>query len=157
MCSSDLNDIPEGARLLSVLASSRRNQHSVILCDDNDGDNKGNGAGDKNFVEVSLDRKETKLSERWKRFGTNRKVYVPVNCVPAFAQPLGGASELFACCANTLEVSGGGLRVECLTILPPGRLFVLLAFLTFGMQPFSLPLDDDIDNRSEERRVGKEC
>ena len=141
-----LNDIPEGARLLSVLASSRRNQHSVILCDDNDGDNKGNGAGDKNFVEVSLDRKETKLSERWKRFGTNRKVYVPVNCVPAFAQPLGGASELFACCANTLEVSGGGLRVECLTILPPGRLFVLLAFLTFGMQPFSLPLNDNSDN-----------
>ena len=138
-----LNDIPEGARILSVLASSRRNLHSVLFSDDNHEDNKGNGVGDKDFIEVSLSRKETKISERWKRFGSNRKVFVPVNCVPAFAQPLGGASELFACCANTLEVSGGGLRVECLTILPPGRLFVLLAFLTFGIQPFTLSLDDD--------------
>eukprot|EP00957_Ditylum_brightwellii_P008362 632806-Ditylum_brightwellii.AAC.1 len=41
--------------------------------------------------------------------------------------------EIFACCGNTLELSGGGYRVESLTLLPPGTSFAGLAMACIGM------------------------
>jgi hypothetical protein len=118
-----LLDIPEGARLLSVLASGRRKGHSIqFSCLETEESYKDDSA----YLEVSLNRDQTQISQRWKQFGSNNNVYVNENSVPAAAVSRWGPIEVFACCANTLEVRGGGLRVEGLTLLPPGRLFVLL-------------------------------
>lgn len=129
-----LLDIPEGARLLSVLASGRRKGHSIQF---SSLENEESNEDDSTFLEVSLNREKTQISQRWKQFGSNNKVYVNENSVPAAAMSSWGLIEVFACCANTLEIRGGGLRAEGLTLLPPGRLFVLLCFLAFGSLPFS--------------------
>lgn len=146
-----LNDIPEGARLLSVLASGRRKEHSILLSSDEEAnpdlDNQRK-KDDDSYLQVSMNRDETKISQRWRQFSSDRSVYVAENTVPAAAMSMLGPVEVFACCANTLEVRGGGLRVEGLTLLPPGRLFALLSFLTFGLQPFSTGqiFSDDSDD-----------
>lgn len=135
-----LKDIPEGARLLSVLASGRRKEHSILFSPDVDTTSNPVQAakgGDVEYLEVNMDPDESKISQRWNQFHSHNRVYVAENSVPAAALTTVGPVEVFACCANTLEVRGGGLRVEGLTLLPPGRLFMLLSFLTFGLTPFA--------------------
>jgi len=133
-----LDDIPEGARILSVVASSCRRNHGITFA------NGTNDAGEEKApLEIGLSRTETRIGERWKRLGSVLGVYVQENSVPAAAVCTNGATEVFACCANALEVKGGGIRVDTLTLLPPGRSFVLLAFLAFGMAPFEFDGDDD--------------
>jgi hypothetical protein len=129
-----LLDMPEGARLLSVLASGRRKEHSILFSPLEPVDSCDHVI---DYLQVSLNRDESKISQRWKQFGSDKNVYVNENSVPAAAMSMQGPIEVFACCANTLEVNGGGLRVEGLTLLPPGRLFTLLSYLAFGLQPYS--------------------
>lgn len=134
-----LQDIPEGVRLLSVLASGRRKDHIIEFSPPN---SFASGRQDEKKQDsvplvVSLNRKETKISQRWRQFASDKNVYVGENSVPASALQISGPAEVFACCANTLEVRGGGLRVEGLTLLPPGRFFLLLSFLSFGLRPFT--------------------
>jgi hypothetical protein len=140
--------IPEGARLLSVLASSRRKEHALKLdmIAENDDEKKSrsetnHGAivesndkkdGSKSLT-VYLDNSQTKINERWKRMGSDLSVYVNENSVPATALPDNGDDILFCCASNTLDIKGGGMRAEGLTLLPPGRLFLLLTRLTFGL------------------------
>lgn len=134
-----LDDIPEGARLLTVLASGRRKEHSIRFSADKDIKKSSNGQrkDDDSYLEVFLNKDATKISKRWRQFSSDKSVYVAENSVPAATMSRQGPVEVFACCANTLEVRGGGLRVEGLTLLPPGRLYILLSFLTFGLKPFT--------------------
>lgn len=118
---------PEGARLLSVLASGRRKVHMVRM----DSDVKKGSGKDEEFVDIHLNREKTSLAVRWKRGGNN--VYVNENSVPASVLPLAGANSVYCVCANALEVKGGGIRVEGLTLLPQGRFFFMLCRLTFGL------------------------
>jgi hypothetical protein len=114
--------IPEGVRLLSVLASGRRREHLLRFEGDED-----------RTIDVSIDPSVTKLSTRWKRMDTEKAVFVSDNCVPATALPMNGKDTLYCVASNVLEVRGGGFKVEGLTLLPPGRLFLLLARLSFGL------------------------
>jgi hypothetical protein len=121
--------IPEGARLLTVLASGRRREHVVKVTS-----TISNGSTDEEEkeVDIKLNVDDTKLSTRWKKDGTDSMVYVNENSVPASALPVNATEPIYCCCANTLEVKGGGMRAEGLTILPTGRLFLLLCRITFG-------------------------
>jgi hypothetical protein len=65
---------------------------------------------------------------------TKKNVYVETNSVPASAVPLDLEDVLYCACANSLEVKGGGFKVEGLTLLPAGNLFYHLCKLTFGLQ-----------------------
>jgi hypothetical protein len=121
--------IPEGARLLSVLASGRRREHMLKVTSTV---SNGTADGEEKEVDIRLDE-DTKLSARWKRDGTDAMVYVNENSVPASALPVRATEPIYCCCANTLEVRGGGMRAEGLTILPAGRLFLLLSRITFGL------------------------
>eukprot|EP00540_Astrosyne_radiata_P017972 CAMPEP_0116831658 /NCGR_PEP_ID=MMETSP0418-20121206/5463_1 /TAXON_ID=1158023 /ORGANISM="Astrosyne radiata, Strain 13vi08-1A" /LENGTH=343 /DNA_ID=CAMNT_0004460941 /DNA_START=29 /DNA_END=1060 /DNA_ORIENTATION=+ len=148
-----LHDIPEGIRLISVLASARRRDHYLLL-PTLKGDNEVNVAqkgkqqtlqqsdngADEDCLKVELEKQETQLSIRWKQLETNEgngTVYVPDNSVVSAVSSMDGPIEFFCVAGNTLEVRGGSLKVDDLTLLPPGRLFVLLSFLTFGIQPFN--------------------
>jgi hypothetical protein len=120
--------IPEGARLLSVLASGRRREHVVKVTS-----TISNGSvEEEKEVDIKLNLDDTKLSTRWKKDGTDSMVYVNENSVPSSALPVNATEPIYCCCANTLEVRGGGMRAEGLTILPAGRLFLLLCRITFG-------------------------
>jgi hypothetical protein len=136
--------IPEGARLLSVVASSRRGKETVVCLSTKDkvkNDKKGsddakNTTSDKKDVlEVCIDSKQMNIMQRWKRFGTTRsQVYVDPNSVPGSAVPMYGKEMLYCTCSDTLEVRGGGLRANGgLTLLPPGKLYLKLCRLTFGL------------------------
>ena len=108
--------IPEGVRLLSVLASGRRREHVVRLLSMED-TTEGKNEGDE-LLDLHLDPKLTNISHRWKRFNTNLSVYVETNSVPASAVPMSGSEMMYCCCANTLELRGGGIkagkyRVQC--------------------------------------------
>lgn len=135
-----LHDIPEGARILSVIASSRRPEHFINFTVKDDNDSKE--------VKVELSRTETRIPDRWTSFIAEKKVYVETNCVPAASMSMDGPVEVFAVAGDSLELHGGSLRVLGLTALPPGRLFLLLCLKTFGLHPFSTSFgdfDEDLD------------
>lgn len=123
--------IPEAARILSILASGRRREHVVRLP-------SMENTADDNYEEVvlrdlHLNPKQTNITHRWKRFDTSHSVYVETNSVPASAVPMFESEIMYCCCANTIEVGGGGLKAEGLTLLPPGKLFLLLCRVAFGL------------------------
>lgn len=119
-----IKDAPEGARLISVLASERRKSSFIRFSD----------GGDDQFIDVNLPRNfSINGNNRWKR-KQGGTVYVPENCVPTAIIAVDDV-ELYACCANTLELRGGACKAEGITLLPKGRLFIGLALLGFGINP----------------------
>lgn len=143
-----IEDGPEGARLLSVLASERRRDNFIRLC------NGGNGEQE---IDINIPRSFSINGKKgWKRKDGNGVVYAPVNSVCSAVLPIDGSKELFACCSNTLDLRGGACRVDGITLCPPGRLFCGLALLSFGINPStSSPVsfhDSNNDFLSEESK-----
>jgi len=138
-----IKDAPEGARVMSVLASERRRTTFIRF---SDGDND-------QFTDVNLPKNFTINGSKWKR-KNGGMVFVPENCVPAAVILTDDDVELFGCCANTLELRGGACRVEGITLLPQGRLFVGLALLAFGVNPKTGSLIDtsEISDYIEEEK-----
>ncbi|CAB9523236.1 Probable ATP-dependent RNA helicase spindle-E [Seminavis robusta] len=139
-----LRNAPEGARLLAVLAASRRRDptiHVPLQTDD---------AEEEECMTFGLDNGWGKMQARWTKIGTDRSVFVSENSVPSSVVPVGSIGTLYACCANTLDLRGGGMRAEHLTLLPPGGFFLLLSLLTFGIAPDGLEFpeadNDDLDD-----------
>lgn len=118
-------DIPEGARLLSVLVSGQRRGGQRLRFSKG-----GNNAED--TLDITLVKEQTDITRRWIRFGTDSPVFVQQDTVPASATC---SATLFACSSNALEIKGGTLKVEGLTLLPTNPLFLLLSLLSFGLQP----------------------
>jgi hypothetical protein len=130
-----LNDIPEGARILSVIASNRRPDHYINF--------SASEGGDEKLIQVEMSRTESRIGERWTSFSTGKSVFVEVNCVPAASLSMDGPIEVFAVAGDSLELKGGRLRVSGLTLLPPGRLFLLLCMKSFGLHPEKTQFGDE--------------
>ncbi|KAL3795161.1 hypothetical protein HJC23_007389 [Cyclotella cryptica] len=144
-----LEDAPEGARLMIVLACERRKDLFIRFSDD---------GSDESFVDANLPKLFSINGKKWHQKGGGGKVFVPTNSVPAAVIPIPAENkclEIFACCANTLDLRGGMCRVEGISLLPPGRLFVGLALLSFGFHPRSgLPIvtnhmNEDVEEKKE--------
>lgn len=110
-----LRCIPEGARLVSVLASGRRREHMVRLLskeswNDDDAGKSDGGTTEESYVDLHPDPAITRIASRWKRVDTDKVVFVEPNSVPSSAFPAYGSDMMYCCCANTLEVKGGALR-----------------------------------------------
>jgi len=150
-----LVDAPEGARLMSVLASERRRDNFIRFSDGYEENND-----EEMTLDVNLPKSFSISNRRWKRKGGGGMVFVPENCVPSAVIPTNNDLELFCCCANTLDLRGGAIKVDGITMLPPGRLFVGLALLCFGVNPrSSIPIDlqDDMqDSSGEEKKEAAE-
>ncbi|KAL7520635.1 hypothetical protein ACHAWX_005350 [Stephanocyclus meneghinianus] len=149
-----IEDAPEGARLMTVLASERRKDLFIRFSED---------GSDKNFVDANLPKIFSVNGGKWQQKDVAGMVFVPVNCVPAAVIPpivpsTKQSLEIFGCCANTLDLRGGMCRVESISLLPPGRLFVGLALLCFGFHPRSgLPIVTQHmnENEDEDKEIGK--
>ena len=121
-----LSDIPEGARILSVLASGHRKENFLRFPD--------KGADEEDAcIDIALAPEDSNIGRRWRRLGVSGLAYVPSDTVPASATT--GDFPILACCSNTLETGGGNIRAEGMTILPPNPLFLLLCRLSFGLGP----------------------
>ena len=151
-----LNDIPEGVRLLSVLAAGRRSSVVEVSSrtDEADPSLKLNNIG--------LPTMLTNFVLRWMHLEAG-KVYVNAHSIPASAVPSTGSQKVFACCATTLRLKNGGIRVEDLTLLPPSSEFLKLALLSFGLSNHSFfrtikqyeekKCEDEKDNDTSRMRV----
>ena len=64
---------------------------------------KNEGIENKDFIKVELlSRTETRISDCWKRFATERTVYVNSNFAPISAVGRGGPNDYFAIAADTV-------------------------------------------------------
>lgn len=140
-----LQNAPEGARLLAILAAGRRREatvHVPLPMDDEDSD----ASDDDELICFALDHGLGRMNHRWVRLDTDRSVFVGENSVPASVIPIDCPGALYASCANALDLRGGSLRADGLTLLPPGTHFLLLAMLAFDLPPDelgSVPDDDE--------------
>jgi len=119
-------DVPEGARILAMLASSQRKGKYILRIPRNNSDDP------EDTVNFSMAQDEIDVSKRWRRMDTAKLVYVDES-VPSTA--IHTTNDLYAVAANSLELQQGGLRVDGLTLLPPNPLFLLLSLLSFGLEP----------------------
>lgn len=126
-----LANAPEALRLLSVMASRRRTHHVIVEVDLDD-EVEESSHSDRQ-VEIYPDPKLTKLSFRWTRFGSDNRVFVDENSPVASVSPVNWTGTMYCCCANALEIKGGALKAEGLTLLPLDRLFFLLSKVAFGL------------------------
>lgn len=143
-----IEDAPEGARLLSVLASERRRDNFIRL------------SSDEYEIDVDIPRSLSVNGKGgWKRKDGQGKIYVIENSVCSAVLPLDTSKEVFGCAANTLDLRGGACKVEGVTLCPPGRLFCGLALLSFGINPrtstaISVPKCSNDEDSIEEKKDG---
>ena len=137
-----LSNTPEAFRLLSVMASRRRTHNVTIQLDLDD---EVDELSDSDIhVQIYPDPKVTKLSYRWTRFNSDGRVFVEENSPIASATPVGWTGTMYCCCANTLEIKGGALKAEGLTLLPLGRMFFMLSRVSFGLVKGDLSNEDTL-------------
>jgi HrpA-like RNA helicase len=127
-----IDAIPEGARLLSVLASSYRSPVLKLMPAGANAEEEVNP--DEDPLEMFFGTDEAFLNKRWTRYPSGESVLVAITSFPASILPLEDKdTTLFCVPANALELRRGGIKVENLTLLPPGKLFFLLCQVTFGL------------------------
>jgi Helicase conserved C-terminal domain len=144
-------DVPEGVRVIATMACSQRKGAPRLRFPDPNR-NLDDQESDKNAeetIDFPVSPEQVDVARRWRRMGTDGMVYVE-DSVPASA--IHPTSKLFAVASNALELQRGGLRVECLTLLPPNPLFLLLSLLTFGLDPvtsFASTFINPIENEED--------
>jgi len=141
-------DVPEGARILAMLASSQRKDKHVLRIS-----RECHGRDPEDTIDFSMKEEEINVLKRWRRLDTASLVYVN-DSVPSTA--IHTTNNLYAVAANSLELQRGGLRVDSITLLPPNPLFLLMSMLSFGLEPSSpLLWEMQSEGVSAERKVDK--
>eukprot|EP00934_Nitzschia_sp_Nitz4_P002355 Nitzschia sp. Nitz4//scaffold120_size68122//58196//63238//NITZ4_006055-RA/size68122-processed-gene-0.41-mRNA-1//1//CDS//3329534311//2355//frame0 len=115
-------DAVEGARLLSVLTYGLRVGGARLRIPEEKGGSKDN-PGPMTEVFLGFDR-----AQRWSRLDGGN-VIIGTDSVPVSAI---STSRLYATCANGLDLKGGAIKVEHITMLPPNPLYLVMALATFG-------------------------
>ena len=144
-------DVPEGARVLAMLASSQRKGKKYVLKIPKPSENEES----EETFDFAMNEGEINVSMRWKRLNSSNPVYVD-SSVPATA--LHTSNDLYAVASSGLELRSGGMRVEGLTLLPPNPLFLLLSHLSFGIEmssPLSWALSLNNDDGKTKKKIKK--
>lgn len=76
-------------------------------------------------------RKDSNHTRKWKWVETNGDVVLDSFSIPASVAPQ-DTESIFACCGNILELNGGRLLAENLTLLPFGQQFLTIARRCFA-------------------------
>ncbi|KAL7470822.1 hypothetical protein ACHAXS_011092 [Conticribra weissflogii] len=130
--------VPVNFRILSFLASAQKRDFMLRF---------PAKTGEETTVDFQMSRSEVNVLHRWKTLGTKNKVFVD-DSVAALAIHFN--KSLYAVASNSLDLSGGKVRVEGLTLLPSSPLFLLLSFLTFGLPVGpTMSVDADISKLSK--------
>lgn len=101
---------PEGKRLCLALATARRSKPSILLYND-----VAENETDANYYsEITLQQKYD--TKRWIWKETGAPALVDVDSIPGTVAVQ--TFDIYACCANVLELKSGYARVEGMTIMP---------------------------------------
>lgn len=134
--------LPESFRLLSSVASSNYCKKPTLRFTS---ESKGNtlSADEDQIIETSF--KQSRVSDHWKQVSNGCRVIVDSGSVVATAAPSFSTktSTIFACCPNVLELKNGMMKVEGLTLLPPGKHWLDVALYCVGLHTGVGLLDED--------------
>ncbi len=132
---SDL--LPEGVRIMEALLSGRRKDRVIYFLDNTCKDSTSSNAEESgtSYLEVRLMRKagDSNHMKKWKWIETKGDVLLDSFSVPASVSPQ-SEDVIYACCGNILELNGGRLLAENLTILPLGNQFLTIAQMCIAGQ-----------------------
>lgn len=128
-------NIPEGARILLAVASGRRTNQVIRF---KHGMNERIEEGTADYLEVALGSRYN--TNRWQWTETGEPALLDSDSIPATisSQP----TEMYACSGNILELRGGRVRAEGITMLPGGIAFVNLAKECIGISSLSNYCDE---------------
>ena len=132
---------PEGMRILSAVAAASRGKPKILF------PKLEKEESEQSFYEVRL--RDNPTRQRWKQYSSYLSVYVSETSYPASVVPLNNV-DVCACCANSLLLRGGALKVEGLTILPFGGQFVSLVKKCLGMESSNFHLGSDMEELADQ-------
>ncbi len=141
------SDSPEGARLIFALANGYRSKPIIRLKNYSDDSHISH---DESSTHIEIIPKDARMNDRWKQFFSAHNVMVDPTSLPASVIPPDD-TEVYACCANILELIGGSIRVDCLTLLPSDPIFLALVMRCIGVY---LPTDQGTMSGFEELLFG---
>ena len=125
------SNLPEGARILHAVAAGRRNNPVIRFQYDIDNSTADGQTEEGNaYLEVQLNRSE--ISNKWYWTETGEVAILDTCTIPATVAPQ--HDDIYACCGNILELKGGRVVAEGLTLLPAGELFLGLAKRCIGIE-----------------------
>jgi len=129
--------LPEGMRIMEALLSGRRKDRVIYFLDNNEKERASSDAdeSDTSYLEVRLMRKagDSNHMKKWKWIETKGDVLLDSFSVPASVSPQ-NEDIIYASCGNILELNGGRLLAENLTILPLGNQFLTIAQMCIAGQ-----------------------
>lgn len=150
-CPSDgltvIHNSPEGARIVYGIADGRRSERRIIF--------------KKSQVQIKDSESELEHCEvvvhgqkqcNWIWTETGKNAVLDKTTIPATIVPQG--TDIYACCCNLLELKGGNVRAEGVSIIPGGKKMIDLAKLCIGIgsRVSFCVNDDDTDSDDMERR-----
>ena len=118
-------NLPEEARILHAIASGRYNNTVIRFQHEVDNQLEEDAA----YLEVNLGSKT--IRNKWIWTETNEPALLDFDSIPATTAPQ--CYDMYACCGNILELKGGRVRAEGMTILPGGDAFLSLSRRCFGI------------------------
>lgn len=121
---STVGCIPESLRLITAVASLPRTPKKALILRFEDFDEHCDGEADITEIELKL---STSLQQRWQQLTSNEGVFVDSTSVPASILPVKTSLPIYACCANVLLLRGM-VKVDGITLIPPGDDFIKLAY-----------------------------
>ena len=128
-------NIPEGARILLAVAAGRRTNQVIRF---KHGMNEMIEEGTADYLEVALGNKYN--TSRWQWTETGEPALLDSDSIPATISPQ--PTVMYACAGNILELRGGRVRAEGITMLPGGEAFVNLAKECIGISSLSNYCDE---------------
>ena len=117
---------PEGARILLALASGRRSKQCIRFKSTTNNEIEQNAA---EYLDVVLG--ETYNKNRWIWTETGKSAMLDSNNIPATIECQ--QNDMYACSGNILELNGGRVLAEGITMLPGGEAFLNLAKECIGI------------------------
>eukprot|EP00979_Chaetoceros_neogracilis_P010752 scaffold2585_cov407-Chaetoceros_neogracile.AAC.7 len=117
---------PEGARILLALASGRRSKQCIRFKSTTNNEMEETAA---EYLDVVLG--ETYNKNRWIWTETGKSAMLDSNNIPATIECQ--QNDMYACSGNILELNGGRVLAEGITMLPGGEAFLNLAKECIGI------------------------
>lgn len=146
--SAVLCNAPEGMRILSVVASGDRKKpqlHFHEISEDSLEESK--------FQLVLNDKS---ISHRWKQYPSGNSALVNETSFPASVVPM-EEKAVYACCANSLLLRSGSIKVESLTILPWGDTFLHLVKKCMGIECDGVNLGQTLEEAAKLFHLNYSC
>ena len=137
-------NLPEGVRLLQAIADGRYRDPAIRFVKSESANNdQFERDAETEYIEIRLDSKLSRNKWNWTK--THGSAMLNFDSIPATTAPQ--SYDMYACCGNILELKGGRIRAEGITILPGGDDFISLSRRCLGIDPISHDKSNNIPDK----------